>query len=63
MILFDFQIVHISYEHVCRMFHFHLTTDDEQELVEIIKKFARRGFPFTKSKVMLLAYQYAEMNG
>ena len=56
MILFDFQIVHISDEHVCGMFNFHLTTNDEQELVEIIKKFARRGFPFTKSKVMFLAY-------
>ena len=32
-----------------------LTTDDEWELVEFIKKFARRSFPFSKSKVMILA--------
>ena len=63
MILFDFQVVHISFEHVWVMFCFHLTADDEWRLIEIIKKFARRGFPFTKSKVMLLVYQYAEING
>ena len=45
------------------MFHFDLTADDERELVEIIKKFARRGFPFTKNRVMSLAYEYAQMNG
>ena len=31
--------------------------------MEVIKKFARRGFPFTKNRVMSLVYQYAEMNG
>ena len=41
---------------------FDLTADDERELFEIIKKFTRRGFPFTKNRVMSLAYQYAEMN-
>ena len=44
-------------------FHFDLNADDEKDLIEVIKKFARRGFPFTKNRVMSLAYQYAEMNG
>ena len=44
-------------------FHFDLNADDEKDLVEVIKKFTKRGFPFTKNKVMSLAYQYAEMNG
>ena len=60
MILFDIQIVHILSEHVCGTFCFHLTTDDEWELVELVKKFAGRCFPFTKSKVMILAYQYVK---
>ena len=45
------------------MFHFDLNADDEKDLVEVIKKFARRGFPFTKNRFMSLAYQYTEMNG
>ena len=44
------------------MFHFDLTADYEKDLVEIIKKFTRRRFPFTKNRVMSLANQYAEMN-
>ena len=44
------------------MLHFDLTADDERELVEIIKKFARRGFSFTKNRVMSLVYEYAQMN-
>ena len=44
-------------------FHFPFTSDDERELVEIIKKFTRQGFPFTKAKVMNLAYEYALING
>ena len=43
-------------------FHFNLNADDEKDLIEVIKKFTRRGFPFTKNRVMSLAYQYAEMN-
>ena len=52
-----------SHNHIWEMFHFDLTADDERELVEIIKKFTRRGFPFTKNRVMSLAYQYTDMNG
>ena len=44
-------------------FHFPFTSDDERELVRIIKKFARQGLPFTKTKVMNLAYEYALING
>ena len=44
-------------------FCFDLNADDEKDLIEVIKKFARRGFPFMKNRVMSLAYQYAEMNG
>ena len=45
------------------MFCFDLNADDEKDLIEVIKKFTRRGFPFTKNRVMSLAYQYTEMNG
>ena len=45
------------------MFLFDLNADDENDLIEVIKKFTRRGFPFTKNRVMSLAYQYTEMNG
>ena len=57
-----FQTVCTSHNHIWETFHFDLTADDERELVEIIKKFARRGFPFTKNRVMSLAYEYAQMN-
>ena len=57
-----FQTVHTSHNHIWEMFCFDLTADDERELVEIIKKFARRGFPFTKNRVMSLAYEYTQMN-
>ena len=39
-----FQTVRTSHNHIWERFHFDLTADDETELVEIIKKFARRGF-------------------
>ena len=47
----------------CNMFPFHFTSDDENDLATLIIKFARRGFPLTKRRVMSLAYQYAELNG
>ena len=45
------------------MFPFHFTSDDENDLAAPIIKFARRGFPLTKRRVMSLAYSYAELNG
>ena len=56
---------HLHYKMNMETFHFHFpfTSDDKRELVEIIKKFARQGFPFTKTKVMNLAYEYALING
>ena len=45
------------------MFPFHFTSDDENDLAALIIKFARRGFPLMKRRVMSLAYQYAELNG
>ena len=45
------------------MFPFHFTSDDENDLAALIIKFARRGFPLTKRRVMSLAHQYPELNG
>ena len=58
-----FQTVCTSHNHIWETFCFDLTADDERKLAEIIRKFARREFPFTKNRVMSLAYEYARMNG
>ena len=47
----------------CSMFPFYFTSDDENDMATLIIKFARRGFPLTKRRVMSLAYQCAELNG
>ena len=47
----------------CNKFPFHFTSDNENDLAALIMKFAGRGFPLTKRRVMSLAYQYAELSG
>ena len=44
-------------------FCFNFSSDDEKNLVKLLIKFARQGFPLMKGKVRSLAYEYAEMNG
>ena len=44
-------------------FHFNFSSDNEKNLVKLLIKFARQGFPLMKGKVRSLAYEYAEMNG
>ena len=45
------------------MFCFLFTSKDEQDLANLLIKFAQWGFPLSKKKVLNLAYQYAERNG
>ena len=46
-------------------FNFFVTklVEEENELAERIKKFQRCGFPITMTKLRILAYQYAHVNG
>ena len=40
----------------------HLTTEDEDDLMQVILKFQAAAFPVTMSKVHSLAFQYADLN-
>ena len=54
-----------TFQGVCVLllaFHLNFSSDDEKNLVKLLIKFARQGFPLTKGKVRSL-YEYAEMKG